>query len=182
MAGSAAEQRLTDPERIWDEAATRLRAEIGEGPFSSYIAPSAVRADASGRLVLVTPTAYARDWVRRNALRRMNELWLGLDGLSRRLDVRCRAEFGSPAPAISGSASQTQTPAAHPRATVAPVADGPRAVRAAGLQDRLTSTPSWKARATPSPWPSPNRPPAGPRGISTRCSCAAPTATARPTC
>ena len=35
MAGSAAEVRLTDPERIWDEAATRLRAEIGEGPFSS---------------------------------------------------------------------------------------------------------------------------------------------------
>ncbi|MFT4954253.1 MAG: chromosomal replication initiator protein [Brevundimonas sp.] len=138
MAGSAAELRLTDPERIWDEAATRLRAEIGEGPFSSYIAPSAVRADASGRLVLVTPTAYARDWVRRNALRRMNELWLGLDGLSRRLDVRCRAEFGSPAPAISASGPSTAAPAIQPRATVGPVTDGPRAVRAAGLQDRLT--------------------------------------------
>ncbi|HCQ53670.1 MAG TPA: chromosomal replication initiator protein DnaA, partial [Brevundimonas diminuta] len=48
-----------------------------------------------GNLILVTPTAYARDWVRKNALRRMNELWLGLDGLSRRLEVRCRAEMGS---------------------------------------------------------------------------------------
>ncbi|MDZ4318469.1 MAG: DnaA N-terminal domain-containing protein, partial [Phenylobacterium sp.] len=86
---------MTDPDRIWTEAAGRLRGEIGEGPFSSYIAPSAVRADGAGQLILVTPTAYARDWVRKNALRRMNELWLGLDGLSRRLDVRCRAEMGS---------------------------------------------------------------------------------------
>ncbi len=131
MAGNAAEMRLTDPDRIWDEAAARLRAEIGEGPFSSYIAPSAVRADAAGRLILVTPTAYARDWVRRNALRRMNELWLGLDGLSRRLDVRCRAEFGSPAPSISAGSGQAAP--AQPRATVAPVPDGPRAVRAAAL-------------------------------------------------
>ena len=43
MMGGAAMAGLTDPDRIWNEAAGRLRAEIGEGPFSSYIAPSAVR-------------------------------------------------------------------------------------------------------------------------------------------
>ncbi len=127
---------MTDPDRIWTEAAGRLRAEIGEGPFSSYIAPSAVRATADGQLVLVTPTAYARDWVRKNALRRMNELWLGLDGLARRLDVRCRAEFGSSPISAAAASRPTWTPP--PAATVGPVADGPRAVRAAGLQDRLT--------------------------------------------
>ena len=145
MMGGAAMAGMTDPDHIWCEAAGRLRAEIGEGPFSSYIAPSAVRIDGSGQLILVTPTAYARDWVRKNALRRMNELWLGLDGLSRRLDVRCRAEMGStpPSSAVASLAVQSQdtasTPAARlPMATVAPVADGARAVRAAGLQDRLT--------------------------------------------
>jgi len=131
---------MTDPDRIWTEAAGRLRSEIGEGPFSSYIAPSAVRADGAGQLILVTPTAYARDWVRKNALRRMNELWLGLDGLSRRLDVRCRAEMGSVAPASQVAAGRAEganvTPM--PLPTVAPVADGARAVRAAGLQERLT--------------------------------------------
>ena len=147
MAGGTKTSGLTDPDRIWSEASVRLRAEIGDGPFSSYIAPSAVRLDNAGHLILVTPTAYARDWVRKNALRRMNELWLGLDGLSRRLDVRCRAEVGSPAPA-------TAVPAGHvldasPRLaalssanmavpTIAPVADSARAVRAAGLQERLT--------------------------------------------
>lgn len=134
-------EALTDPDRIWSEASLRLRAEIGDGPFSSYIAPSAVRADSAGQLILVTPTAYARDWVRKNALRRMNELWLGLDGLSRRLDVRCRAEVGSapPASALVGGApvaAEPRSPVAAP--TVAAVADGARAVRAAGLQERLT--------------------------------------------
>jgi chromosomal replication initiator protein len=131
---------MTDPDRIWSEAALRLRAEIGEGPFSSYIAPSTVRLDGSGQLVLVTPTVYARDWVRKNALRRMNELWLGLDGLSRRLDVRCRAEMGSAPPACAMPRSDSALPAASaiPMATVPPVADGARAVRAAGLQERLT--------------------------------------------
>ena len=140
---------MTDPDRIWTEAAGRLRSEIGEGPFSSYIAPSAVRTDGAGQLILVTPTAYARDWVRKNALRRMNELWLGLDGLSRRLDVRCRAEMGSTPSASQVAAGRAEgaaiiplqpvaMPQSMPMATVPPVADGARAVRAAGLQDRLT--------------------------------------------
>jgi chromosomal replication initiator protein len=142
MLGVAEMAGMTDPDRIWTEAAGRLRSEIGEGPFSSYIAPSAVRADGAGQLILVTPTAYARDWVRKNALRRMNELWLGLDGLSRRLDVRCRAEMGSVAPASQVAAGRAEgsnvTPLPIPMATVPPVADGARAVRAAGLQERLT--------------------------------------------
>ncbi len=144
MAGGAQMAGMTDPDRIWTEAAGRLRSEIGEGAFSSYIAPSAVRTDGAGQLILVTPTAYARDWVRKNALRRMNELWLGLDGLSRRLEVRCRAEMGSVVPASQVAAGRAEAPAANvvpmtmPTATHGPVADGARAVRAAGLQERLT--------------------------------------------
>ena len=142
--GGLALANMTDPDRIWNEASLRLRAEIGDGPFSSYIAPSAVRIDGGGQLILVTPTGYARDWVRKNALRRLNELWLGLDGLSRRLEVRCRAEVTSAPPAsamASAVAMQAlsvpgeQTPVAP---TVGPVTDGARAVRAAGLQERLT--------------------------------------------
>ena len=142
MAGGVNGSNMTDPDRIWNEASVRLRAEIGDGPFSSYIAPSAVRVDSSGQLILVTPTAYARDWVRKNALRRMNELWLGLDGLNRRLDVRCRAEVGSAPPAsavIAGNVlDATPRLAAFASPTVPPIADGARAVRAAGLQDRRT--------------------------------------------
>ena len=45
MAGGAQMAGMTDPDRIWTEAAGRLRSEIGEGAFSSYIAHSAVRTD-----------------------------------------------------------------------------------------------------------------------------------------
>ncbi|MGH7026312.1 chromosomal replication initiator protein DnaA [Brevundimonas sp.] len=150
MIGGAVMTGMTDPDRIWSEAAGRLKTEIGDGPFSSYIAPSAVRLDANGNLILVTPTAYARDWVRKNALRRMNELWLGLDGLSRRLDVRCRAEVGSIPPATAfpageaprlasvGGVAAPQPVSAMPASSFAPSTDGARAVRAAGLQERLT--------------------------------------------
>jgi chromosomal replication initiator protein len=150
MIGGAVMTGMTDPDRIWSEAAGRLKAEIGDGPFSSYIAPSAVRLDANGNLILVTPTAYARDWVRKNALRRMNELWLGLDGLSRRLDVRCRAEVGSVPPATAfpageaprlasvGGVAAPQPVSAMAASSFAPSTDGARAVRAAGLQERLT--------------------------------------------
>ena len=149
MANGAGRSGLTDLDRIWSEASVRLRAEIGDGPFNSYVAPSAVRMDSGGQLILVTPTAYARDWVRKNALRRMNELWLGLDGQSRRLDVRCHAEVGSAPPATAVAASGGNVVDATPRLaalaplngatpTVAPIADGARAVRAAGLQERLT--------------------------------------------
>ena len=148
MANEAGRSGLTDLDRIWSEASVRLRAEIGDGPFNSYVAPSAVRMDSAGQLILVTPTAYARDWVRKNALRRMNELWLGLDGLNRRLDVRCRAEVGSAPPAVARPAGGNVVDATPRLAalstpgmaapTVGPVADGARAVRAAGLQDRLT--------------------------------------------
>ena len=138
--GGLALANMTDPDRIWNEASLRLRAEIGDGPFSSYIAPSAVRIDGGGQLILVTPTGYARDWVRKNALRRLNELWLGLDGLSRRLEVRCRAEVTSAPPASSVAMQALSVPgeATPVSPTVGPVTDGARAVRAAGLQERLT--------------------------------------------
>jgi chromosomal replication initiator protein len=118
-------------EAVWTKVAAALRGELGEGAFNSYVAPSAVRQSFSGSLFLVTPTAYARDWFRRNAMRRVAELWTQLDPEGRRLDVRSRMEFESEH-ALLGQA-------ADPEVRLAPVStDGPRAVRAAGLQDRLT--------------------------------------------
>lgn len=46
--------------------------------------------------------------MRKNALTRMNELWLGLDGLARRLEVRCRAELGSVPPSSAASPASTR--------------------------------------------------------------------------
>ena len=140
------EGAVSAPEEMWAKVAQTLRVELGDGPFGSYIAPSGVRQGRTGELNLVTPTAYARDWIRRNALRRINELWSGQDALRRRLDAKSRAEFEAENPGVSTSfavpaAASVQAGPADGglvTPTVAPVADGPRAVRAAGLQDKLT--------------------------------------------
>jgi chromosomal replication initiator protein len=81
---------------------------------------------------LVTPTGFARDWIRRNASRRVAELWAANDPLNRPLDLKCRAEV--------------EVPAIADREDPAPVAPPPSPAvqaqsvrgRASGLQDRWT--------------------------------------------
>ena len=123
------------PEDVWGQVVEALRAEIGEGAFTSYLEQARVRESQSGDLFLVTPTAYARDWVDRHAIRRINELWLARDDKRRSLKARARAEYEAENP---GAIETGVTPlVAQPTVSVV-AADGPRAVRAAGLQERLT--------------------------------------------
>jgi chromosomal replication initiator protein len=145
------QETVTPPEAVWTQVASALRNELGEGQFNSYVAPSAVRQGLTGSLYLVTPTAYARDWVRRNALRRVSELWAQYDVAGRRLDVKSRVEYE----AENKAAPDAAAPAAAPRPAAevvelaprqaerqaqvqAQAAQGERPVRSAGLQERLS--------------------------------------------
>jgi chromosomal replication initiator protein len=143
------QETVTPPEAVWTMVASALRTELGEGPFNSYVAPSALRQGYTGALYLVTPTAYARDWVRRNALRRMAELWAQHDPARRGLDVKSRVEYEAEtkaSPDLSGPAAAPRAPAevvelaprqAERQAAQAQV-QAERPVRAAGLQERLS--------------------------------------------
>ena len=136
MLGSRAEMPNTQPEDVWGQVSRALRAELGEGAFSSYVEPARLRPGTAGALFLVTPTAYARDWLKKNAMGRINELWRAYDGERRCLEARARAEYEAEFPNAE-THSATIIPMS-PRPTVAAVTDGPRAIRAAGLQERLT--------------------------------------------
>ena len=138
------------PESVWSKVATVLRKELGEGPYNSYVAPSSVRPGPFGDPVLVTPTAYARDWISRNAIRRAQELWSQHDPESRILDVKCRVEYedenrmGGEArietPAVTKPLSGSEaisTPESEPVAESQPVVVS-NANRISGLQERLT--------------------------------------------
>ncbi len=129
------------PETVWSKVATILRKELGEGPYNSYVAPSNVRPGPYGDPVLVTPTAYARDWISRNAARRAQELWTQHDPDSRVLDIKSRVEYedaarGQPA-AAPGSAEAPKTPA-EPVAEKVRVDIASAPSRISGLQERLT--------------------------------------------
>jgi chromosomal replication initiator protein len=96
----------TPPATVWHRASDVLRTEIGDDAFGSWLAPAALRAAMDGRLWLVTHTGVARDWVRRNAWRRIDELWSRYDPDGRPLGLISRLEFegdaeAEPAPPVA---------------------------------------------------------------------------------
>ncbi|WP_343683582.1 chromosomal replication initiator protein DnaA [Asticcacaulis sp.] len=125
------------PEMVWTKVASALRHELGEGPYNSYVAPSALRQNPLGDPVLVTPTLYARDWFARNALRRANELWAQHDPDHRSLELKSRAEFDDQSKATAATpVSRVDSAEGAPVAPVVSFQDA--AARVAGLQERLT--------------------------------------------
>lgn len=136
------------PEAVWTKVATALRGELGDGAYNSYVAPTSLR-QGSDTLVLVAPTGVGRDWLRRNAFRRVVELWRRYDPQAR-LELKSRVEFeaehgpvAAPASAQSTAASSAARPAleempALDADTVAPTPAVQRPARVAGLQERMT--------------------------------------------
>ena len=138
----------------WSKACVALRSELGEDTFGSWIAPAQLRRGRSGRLVVVTPTGLARDWIKRNAWRRLAELWNLNDPEQRRLDIRSRLEFEGEegaAPERTLALVQDRAPAAAPERPAAQsivpstplvypalAPTGPPVGRPVGLNERLT--------------------------------------------
>ena len=79
---------------VWVQACAALKREFGEATFGSWIGQAKLLEDPNGGgLVLVTPTGIAADWIRRNAWRRIAELWAAHDPENRRLNLKSRIEL-----------------------------------------------------------------------------------------
>ena len=125
------------PIEVWSRAAAALRGELGDDTYGSWLGQAALREAADGGLALVTPTATARDWVRRNAWRRISELWGKSDPLHRPLDLKSKAEFDAATGAMSAQAAPADTLAPVVKIEAAAPAEA-RAARGTCLQDRFT--------------------------------------------
>ena len=79
----------------WVKACAALKGELGEALYGSYIAPARLRHGRGGRLVVVTPTGFAADWLRRNCWPRVREAWAKEDPAHRALELSSRQEFES---------------------------------------------------------------------------------------
>ncbi|MBQ1543409.1 chromosomal replication initiator protein DnaA [Caulobacter sp. CCUG 60055] len=129
---------------VWVKACSALKSELGDAAFGSWLAQASLREGHGGALVLVTPTGIARDWIRRNAWRRISELWAQNDPEGRRLDLKSRVEFeaeGGPAASAEPLALEIEIaePVSSDVPDVAPVGGaGARPARMAGLQERFT--------------------------------------------
>src|SRR5947209_3266704 len=90
---------------VWSKASALLRTELGEDVFGSWLAHAALKPTPDGALCLVTPTGLARDWIRRNAWRRVEELWAANDPERRVLSLKSRHEYE----AESGAAGEPRS-------------------------------------------------------------------------
>jgi chromosomal replication initiator protein len=125
------------PGAVWTKACAALKSELGEGAFGSWVAQAAVRESDDGALVLVTQTGIARDWIRRNAWRRISELWAQHDPQGRALELKSRFELDAEAASLSPDAP-AQPQALSKTAVAAVAAPAVEAKRPNGVQDRFT--------------------------------------------
>jgi chromosomal replication initiator protein len=60
---------------IWGRVRGRLRVEVGEAAFRSWLQPLALLAVRDGCVRMAVPTRFMRDWVQTNYAERIKELW-----------------------------------------------------------------------------------------------------------
>lgn len=126
---------------VWTAACAVLKGELGQATFGSWLGQAALREDRDGALVLVTPTGIARDWIRHNAWRRIQEVWRLNDPQGRGLTLKSRVEFDGAIKAKKDSPEYLEIadPVSSDVPDVAPARGGRvDAPSAPGLQDRLT--------------------------------------------
>jgi chromosomal replication initiator protein len=99
------------PAMTWTGVAAALKEELGESAHASYIAAAQLRLSRMGAPVLVTPTGVARDWIRRNAWRRIGELWALADLSGLVLELESKADFEARHGQEPKPAAQPQNPA-----------------------------------------------------------------------
>jgi chromosomal replication initiator protein len=122
---------------VWTSVSQTLRRELGEDTFGSWLSRAFVQECGDEGVVLVTPTAFARDWVRREAWRRISQLWVEGDPLGRELTLRAKAEMAGDDRATAHSGEEAR-PAMAVALQATPPARLVRPDRPTGLQDRFT--------------------------------------------
>jgi chromosomal replication initiator protein len=130
---------------VWMKACATLKSELGEATFGSWVAQAALLEEPNGSLVLVTPTGIAADWIRRNAWRRIAEVWAECDPEGRRLHLKSKLELEQSGRAANlrlatlDGRPQAAAEAASSAAAPEPSAErAPRFGKPAGLQERFT--------------------------------------------
>ncbi len=144
-------------ENVWSAVAAGLKDDLGADLFASWIAPARLY-ETGAAVILAAHTETARDWIKRNAWRRMVELWSASDTSHRPLVLRSRAETAgitsvaeatmpfdaSSAVPVTSTVSVTPIarPSLSPSAHTAPVTSLATAReelgRPVGLQERFT--------------------------------------------
>ncbi len=85
----------------WETVAGRLRTEIGEAAFQSWLKPMTVRSFADGIVRISVPTRFMRDWAAAHYQDRIGELWREENPGVEKIDVFVQSDRTERGPAQS---------------------------------------------------------------------------------
>ena len=71
----------------WARVRGRLRAEVGEAAFRSWLKPLTLAGSKEGVVRMAVPTRFMRDWVRSNYAERIFALWGEEDDIVRKIEI-----------------------------------------------------------------------------------------------
>jgi chromosomal replication initiator protein len=84
----------------WAGVCERLRAEIGEAAYQSWLKPMIVRDVDAGQVRLSVPTRFMRDWIVAHYVGRLGELWGEVSADIHAVDVYVQPEREAPQAAV----------------------------------------------------------------------------------
>ncbi len=83
-------------ETEWRDICARLRGEVGDAAWQSWLKPMAVKLFENGRVRFAVPTRFMRDWVLDNYADRIARMWREINSAVVGLDVQVQAERAAP--------------------------------------------------------------------------------------
>jgi len=92
-----AQDQNQDLQTEWDAVSSRLRAEVGETAFQSWLRPMRVRECRDGTVQISVPTRFMRDWATAHYEDRLTELWRGENAEVSAVEIVVQADIGAPA-------------------------------------------------------------------------------------
>jgi chromosomal replication initiator protein len=101
----------------WDRIAGRLRDEVGDAAWRSWLRPVAVHGLKDGAIRLALPTRFMRDWVATHYGERLRVLWGAEDPSIRTVEII--VDSGRPSPSASAPAALTVSEPGTPRPAAA---------------------------------------------------------------
>ncbi len=95
----------------WTRVCDRMRAEIGDAAFQSWLKPMTVRGVDDGRVRISVPTRFMRDWVLAHYVDRLSTIWNGENPGIHAVDVFVQTERPARPAATPGSPNTEPEPA-----------------------------------------------------------------------
>jgi chromosomal replication initiator protein len=105
MANAETDDRALHTE--WYRVCSRLKAEIGDAAFESWLKPVTIRGRRGPEVTISVPTRFMRDWIQTNYGERLQDLWTGENPAVRSVDITVQpreGDGGGATPAKTGKA------------------------------------------------------------------------------